>query len=225
MPVYGATEAVVSALMKKVYPGAITNQLNEEVGPWALIEKTSKKVFQGQDLNRSLRVGRNQGIGSRGDSDVLPNAGNQRHVQATIKMSTTYIVGEFTGRVVRGTYSDEAAFENAMENEMRNSLTDFTNDIARQVSTGHARLAKYVSGGAISATTCIVDSTLNLGIGQQIVVLQRFDVAGYGNRVQQLHWCWRLPDHRYRHVDQHDHVHSGRCVGGPNVWLLRLSRR
>jgi hypothetical protein len=167
---YGANEAVVSALMKKVYPGAITNQLNEEVGPWAAIEKTRQTVFQGQDLNRSLRVGRNQGIGSRGDTERLPNPGKQRHVQATITMSSTYIVGEFTGRVVRRTYSDEAAFENVMENEMRNSLTDFTNDIARQAATGHGRLAKVVSGGAQSATTFVVDSYLNLEVDQQVVV-------------------------------------------------------
>lgn len=167
---YGANEAVVSALMKKVYPGAITNQLNEEVGPWAAIEKTRQKVFQGEDLNRSLRVGRNQGIGSRGDTDRLPNPGVQRHVKTTLQMASTYIVGEFTGRVVRRTYSDEAAFENVMENEMRNSLGDFTNDVARQAATGHGRLATVVSGGAQSATTMVVDGYLNLGVGQQIVV-------------------------------------------------------
>lgn len=167
---YGANESVVSALLKKVYPGAVTNQLSEEVGPWAAIEKTRKKVFQGADLNRSMRIGRNQGIGSRTDTERLPNPGKQRHVQATIKMSSTYIVGEFTGRVVRQTYSDEAAFENVMENEMRGSLTDFTDDYARQAATGHGRLAKVASGGAQGATTCVVDSVLNLAIGQQLVV-------------------------------------------------------
>lgn len=175
---YGANEATVSALMKKVYPGAITDQLNEEVGPWALMEKTRKKVFQGTDLNRSLRIGRNQGIGSRGDVDRLPNPGYQRHVQTSITMSTTYIVGEFSGRVVRGSYSDEAAFQNVMENEMRNSLSDFTNDIARQVSTGHGRLATVVSGGADTATTVVVNSVANLGVGMQFVVYDGATVKG-----------------------------------------------
>lgn len=164
-----ASESVVSAIMKQVYPGAIEDQLNDEVGPWAVLAKEKRTLAQGQGIIEPMRVQRAQGIGSRGDTDRLPTSTNQGLINATIKMSSTYLVGQITGRVVRSSYTDQAAFENVLTEEMRFSMTDFVDDIARQVATGHGHLAK-VNGAVSASTSIVVDRIQNLGVGMKVQV-------------------------------------------------------
>lgn len=164
-----ASESVVSAIMKQVYPGAIEDQLNDEVGPWAVLAKEKRTLAQGQGIIEPMRVQRAQGIGSRGDTDRLPTSTNQGLINATIKMASTYLVGQITGRVIRSSYDTQAAFENVLTEEMRFSMTDFVDDIARQVATGHGRLAK-VNGAVTAASTIVVDRVQNLGVGMRVQI-------------------------------------------------------
>jgi len=164
-----ASESVVSAIMKQVYPGAIEDQLNDEVGPWAVLAKEKRTLAQGAGIIEPMRVQRAQGIGSRGDTDRLPTSTNQGLINATVKMASTYLVGQITGRVVRSSYDTQAAFENVLTEEMRFSMTDFTDDIARQVATGHGRLAK-VNGTVTASATIVVDRIQNLGVGMKLQI-------------------------------------------------------
>lgn len=135
---YQASTATVNAVLKTVYPGTIGEQLNNEVGPWAFMEPKLVRASQGKGFTRALHVGRNQSVAARTDLQRLPGAGVQRTVNATINLARNYIIGQFTGGIVRDSYDDKAAFVNVMYDEMTRSLTDFTNDLARQVSTGDA---------------------------------------------------------------------------------------
>jgi hypothetical protein len=166
---FQASTATVNAVLKTVYPGTIGEQLNNEVGPWAVMEPKLVRAAQGKGFTRALHVGRNQSIAARSDLQRLPGAGVQRSVNATINLARNYIIGQFTGGIVRDSYDDKAAFVNVMYDEMTRSLTDFTNDLARQVATGHARLAK-LTGAAAGVTVLTVDSVLNLGINQRIQI-------------------------------------------------------
>lgn len=166
---YQASTATVNAVLKTVYPGAIGEQLNNEVGPWAVMEPKFVRVAQGQKIIKALHVGRNQSIAARTDLQRLPGAGVQRSVNATINLARNYIIGQFTGGIVRDSYDDKAAFVNVMTDEMTRSLTDFTNDLARQVATGHARLAT-LNGAVTAATVITVNSVLNLGKNQRIQI-------------------------------------------------------
>lgn len=166
---YQASSATVNAVLKTVYPGTIGEQLNNEVGPWAVMEPKLIRAAQGKGFTRALHVGRNQSIAARSDLQRLPGAGVQRSVNATINLARNYIIGQFTGGIVRDSYDDKAAFVNVMYDEMTRSLTDFTNDLARQVATGHAKLAK-VNGTVTASATIPVDSVLNLGINMRVQV-------------------------------------------------------
>lgn len=166
---YQASTATVNAVLKTVYPGTIGEQLNNEVGPWAVMEPKLIRAAQGKGFTRALHVGRNQSIAARTDLQRLPGAGVQRSVNATINLARNYIIGQFTGGIVRDSYDDKAAFVNVMYDEMTRSLTDFTNDLARQVATGDAVLAT-VNGAVTAGTTVTVDSVLNLGINQRITI-------------------------------------------------------
>jgi len=164
-----ASESVVSAIMKQVYPGAIEDQLNDEVGPWAVLAKEKRQLAQGQGIIEPMRTQRAQGIGSRGDTDRLPKSSNQGLTNATIKMASTYLVGQITGRVIRSSYDTQAAFENVLTEEMRFSMTDFVDDVARQVATGHGRLAT-VNGTVTASNQIVVDRIGNLGVGQTLQI-------------------------------------------------------
>lgn len=164
-----ASESVVSAILKQVYPGAIEDELNSEVGPWAVLAKEKRQLAQGQGIIEPMRVQRAQGIGSRGDTDRLPISSAQGTTNATVKMASTYLVGQITGRVVRSSYDTQAAFENVLTEEMRFSMTDFVDDIARQVATGHGHLAK-VNGTVTTSASIVVDTVQNLGVGMKVQI-------------------------------------------------------
>src|SRR5436190_7792190 len=162
-----ASESIVSAILKQVYPGAIEDQLNDEVAPWAVIQKEKTQLAQGAGIIQPMRVQRAQGIGSRGDTDRLPISVVGALINANIKMASTYLVGQITGRVVRTSYDSQAAFENVLTEEMRFAMTDFVDDVARQVATGHGKLATIVSG---ATTSWVLDSVQNVGVGEQVSV-------------------------------------------------------
>jgi hypothetical protein len=164
----GATEATASAILKEVYPGAIEDELNNEVALWAILDKEKVTIDgQGQHVVRPFRVNRNQGMGARNDTDTLPQAGNQTLANAKINMSSNYLVGQITGRVIRTSYGNEAAFENALEEEIRFSLTDVPNEIGRQLFNGAGQLTTL--NGLVSGSTSVtVNNTQYIAVGMYI---------------------------------------------------------
>lgn len=160
-------EASVSAILKEVYPGSIEDELNNEIALWAVLDKEKVTLAQGQHLVKPFRVNRNQGMGARNDTDMLPLPGNQTLASAKINMSSNYLVGEITGRVIRTSYSDDAAFENALEEEIRFSLTDIPNEIGRQLFGGAGQLTT-VNGAVSAATAVVVNSTQYLAVGMYV---------------------------------------------------------
>lgn len=164
---YQASTSTVNAVLKTVYPGTISEQLNNEVGPWAMMEPKLIRAAQGKGFVRALHVSRNQAIAARTDLQRLPAAGVQRSVNATITMARNYIIGQFTGGIVRDSYDDKAAFVNVMYDEMTRSLTDFTNDLARQVATGDG-IITTVNGTVTASTTITVASVQDLGINMRV---------------------------------------------------------
>lgn len=153
------TESTVSAILKEVYPGAIEDELNNEVALWAILDKEKVTLDgQGQHVVRPFRTNRNQAFGARNDTDTLPSPGNQTLANAKINMSSNYMVGQITGRVIRTSYGSEAAFENALEEEIRFSLTDFPNEIGRQLFNGAGQLTTL--NGAVGGSTSVVANNL-----------------------------------------------------------------
>lgn len=163
-----ASEASVSAILKEVYPGAVEDELNNEIALYAVLQKDKVRVDgQGKRIVRPFRVNRNQGFGARNDTDLLPQAGAQQLTQAQINMATNYMVGQITGRVVRTSYSDDAAFENALAEEIQFGLTDFATEIGRQLYNGAGQLTT-VNGAVSASTTVVVTSTQYLAVGMYV---------------------------------------------------------
>ena len=164
----GADESTVSAILKEVYPGAIEDELNNEIALWAVLSKEKVTVDgQGQHIVRPFRVARNQGIGARNDTDLLPLPGQQSLQNAKINMASNYLVGQISGRVIRTSYGDDAAFENALEEEIRFSLTDVPNEIGRQLFNGVGQLTT-TNGTVTSSATITVNNTQYLAVGMYV---------------------------------------------------------
>lgn len=163
-----ASESSVSAILKEVYPGAIEDELNNEIALWAILNKEKVTLDgQGQHVVRPFRVNRNQGMGARNDTDLLPLPGSQQLANAKINMSSNYLVGQITGRVIRTSYGSDAAFENALEEEIRFSLTDVPNEIGRQLFNGAGQLTT-LNGATTSSTTVTVNNTQYLAVGMYV---------------------------------------------------------
>ena len=163
-----ASEASVSAILKEVYPGSVEDELNNEIALYAVLEKEKVTVDgQGKRIVRPFRVNRNQGFGARSDTDLLPQAGSQQLASAQINMATNYMVGQITGRVIRTSYSDSAAFENALSEEIEFGLTDFATEIGRQLYNGAGQLT-LVNGAVTASTTIVVASTQYLAVGMYL---------------------------------------------------------
>lgn len=163
-----ASESTVSAILKEVYPGAIEDELNNEIALWAVLDKEKVTLDgQGQHVVRPFRVNRNQGMGARNDTDLLPLPGNQQLTNAKINMSSNYLVGQITGRVIRTSYGSDAAFENALEEEIRFSLTDVPNEIGRQLFNGAGQLTT-TNGTVTSSTSVVVNNTQYLAVGMYV---------------------------------------------------------
>lgn len=163
-----ASEATVSAILKEVYPGAIEDELNNEIALWAVMDKQKVTVDgQGQGLVRPFRTNRNQGIGARNDTDALPTPGAQQLVRAKVNMASNYLRSQITGRVIRTSYSDDAAFENALAEEIEFGLTDFASEIGRQLYNGAGQLTT-VNGVVTASTTVVVVSTQYLAVGMYL---------------------------------------------------------
>lgn len=164
----GTTESTASAILKEVYPGAIEDELNNEVALWAILDKEKVTLDgQGQHVVRPFRVARNQGMGARNDTDTLPLPGTQTLANAKINMSSNYLVGQISGRVIRTSYGTEAAFENALEEEIRFSLTDVPNEIGRQLFNGAGQLST-VNGAVSTSTSVVVNSTQYIAVGMYL---------------------------------------------------------
>lgn len=165
---FTASESTVSGILKEVYPGSINDELNNEIALWAILDANKETVDgQGKGIVRPFRVNRNQGMGARNDTDLLPLPGGQTIAAAKINMATNYLVGQITGRVIRTSYGSEAAFESALEEEIRFSLTDVPNEIGRQLFNGVGQLTT-VNGTVTTSATVVVVSTQYLAVGMYV---------------------------------------------------------
>lgn len=160
-----ASETTVNNILKEVYPGAIEDQLNNEVALWYLLDKTKETVGGfGKRVVRSMRVTRNAGVGSRPDNGTLPTGSSQGYQQAQINPATTYLVGQISGRVIRTAASGDATFEKPLEAEIRYGMTDLVRDLSRQLFMGAGNITS-VNGVVTASISVVVVDVRNLGIG------------------------------------------------------------
>lgn len=161
-------------ILKIYYAGPIVSQFNDEMPLYKGAEK-GKEKWNGLQINRPLKVRRNQGIGATSDGGNLPAIGKQNVQQATIVSKYNYLRFGLTGPLIKASQGDKGAFVSAMEYEMSEGLIDLKKDVNRQLFwNGEGRLA-VLSAAAVASNVITVtgrtsgeDGNKYLDVGQVI---------------------------------------------------------
>lgn len=166
----GTTESTASAILKKVYPGLIEDQLNKEVVLYATANKKKEAMVFGAGLVRAIRVNRSQGLGARGENATLPNPGNQGYAAPAVSVKRNYHVGQISGAIIRDSAADDAAFEDALAADTQYNILDLTNELDWQLFRGTGKRAQVNGSVNPTGVTFTVDNPGSNFIGVGMVI-------------------------------------------------------
>lgn len=152
---FGSTINAAMGILKNWYAGPIVSQFNDELPIYKHIEKGSEK-YNGLQVNRPLKVRRNQGIGATSDGGVLPKIGQQTTVQAVIAAKFNYLRFGITGPMIKASQGDKGSFISGMSYEMEEGLKDLSSDVNRQLSWDGTSDLATVSANAVASNVITV---------------------------------------------------------------------
>ena len=161
-----ATLATFASLLQRFYKGPITDQLNNEI---FILKYFMKQRFgwQGESVILPVRIGRNTGVGTRGEGAALPVAGRQQSANLTVNSAFIYGRFEVTGPLMASAAKGGAhAFAAAMTDEMEGLTRDIKN-LADRLAVSGGRVVGFINtktnpantGGANSHTDALASST------------------------------------------------------------------
>lgn len=150
-----ATLATITPYLKEVYTGKIRRQLNDDITTLKRITRSDANIssnHEGKYVTFPVHVRRNSGIGSRLESEALPNPGSQGYAAAQLSLKSAYGAIELTGQALDMADSDTKAFAKSVDEEMERLRVDLKKDMNRQI---------YGDGtGAIGVVKSVVTSTV-----------------------------------------------------------------
>ena len=142
-------------ILKNYYAGPVVSQFNDNVPIYRGMQKGAEK-YNGLQVNKPLKLRRNQGVGSTTDGGTLPSSGYQTTVQAVINAKFNYLVFGLTAGMLKASQGDKGAFVSALTYEMEQGLLDLTSSVDRQMGwSGNGQLAT-VSANAVSSNVVTV---------------------------------------------------------------------
>jgi len=128
----GFDRTTASAVLKEVYLPTVREQLVNQNEYLAQVETNSEDV-EGLETVLSLHVSRNEGIGSRKELELLPEAGNQGFVKQRVNLKYHYGRLQLSGPVIRSARSDSGSWIRPLENETKGVVMDEKRDEERQL--------------------------------------------------------------------------------------------
>jgi hypothetical protein len=141
--------------LKIYYEGPIQDQLNNELPVLRASEKITKG-WSGLQVNRPLRLVRNQGIGATADNGNLPNIGRQTTAQAVIQARYNYLRFGITGAMIKASQSDVGSFVRSAAYELEMGYKDLKWDMNRQMSWNGSGALATVSSAAVASTSVTI---------------------------------------------------------------------
>jgi len=102
-----------TGVLKNVYQGPIVSQLNDDCPVYRGAE-AGKEKYSGLQVNRPVKVNRNNGIGATSDGGNLPAIGRQGTTQAVITAKFLYLRAGITGPMIKASQSDVGSFVRGM---------------------------------------------------------------------------------------------------------------
>lgn len=152
-----STMAAADAVTKLGY-GDLHEQLDSYLVALNAIKSGSQKLdFGGKEARFAIHVGRNQGIGARNEGEDLPDAGQNKDVQAALFLKYQYGRIQGNGQVFEQVETNPQAFVDWMSREVDTMADSLNRDLNRQVyGDGTGTLATLTNAPA-GGTTFTVD--------------------------------------------------------------------
>lgn len=126
------TFTAADAVLKEDYKGPMRSQLNNANVLLAQLERNTEDVV-GRRAHLAVQVGRNKGVGARGELEDLPAAGAQRYDEVLVPLRYNYARIALSGPVMRAMKSDRGSFIRALKSETNGALQDLKRDVNRQM--------------------------------------------------------------------------------------------
>lgn len=146
---------IANAALKTLYLPTIREQLFKNNVLLNQIESSSVDVV-GTKWVMSLHLGRNQGLGARGEMVALPGPGRERVAEVEGVLKRNYGVFQVSGPVIRASARDEGSYVRAIESAQTGTVESLQLDVERQVwGTSDGVIA---ATGVTSASTTVVHS-------------------------------------------------------------------
>lgn len=169
----GQNLAIANVILKDVY-GDINEQINNATPALDGIKSTARNITQvgGLGVKFVAHVGRNTGIGARGEDEDLPEAGNQQYVDGQTGLKSFYGSVRLTGQVMAQASQNYQTFADVTSEEIERIRDDIAKDQNRQVfGDGTGTLAKVATANSSAAATLALDNVKYLHVGMRVDVL------------------------------------------------------
>jgi hypothetical protein len=175
----GQNLAIANVILKDVY-GDINEQINNATPALDGIKSTARNITQvgGLGVKFVAHVGRNTGIGARGEDEDLPEAGNQQYVDGQTGLKSFYGSVRLTGQVMAQASQNYQTFADVTSEEIERIRDDIAKDQNRQIfGDGTGTLAKVKTANTVAGTTLALDNVKYLHVGMRVDVLLAASLA------------------------------------------------
>ena len=156
-----ATMQSITAILKERYEDRMNKQIDDEAVALRRITRTSDGIetnIGGKYTVFPIHTRRNQGIGARLESEVLPPAGQQGTAVGRIRLSYLYGTMELSGQAFELADTNPKAFISAVDLETNGLKSDLAKDLNRQVyGDGTGKIATFTSTTAVNTTQYLQD--------------------------------------------------------------------
>lgn len=173
-----ATMQTMTAILKERYEDKMNKQIDDEAVALRRITRTSDGISNeigGKYTVFPIHTRRNQGIGARRESEVLPPAGQQGTAVGRIRLSYLYGTMELSGQAFELADTKPQAFVSALDLETTGLKSDLAKDLNRQVyGNGVGTIASFTSATEVDSTQYIQDG-MQVDVYNEAGVLQSAD--------------------------------------------------
>lgn len=147
----------ITPILKERYTKKIVEQLDSYSVFTKRLTKSSDNIsqeFGGKYVYFPIHVGRNSGIGSRFEDEVLPAAGRQKYDGGRVKLKYGYGSIRVTGQSIAHSDSDPKAFAKVITEETEGMTRDLQRDFNRQLfGNGNGALGYFTAASATATAT------------------------------------------------------------------------
>lgn len=156
----------ITPILKERYTSRIVEQLDNYTVFTSRLTKSSDNIsseFGGKYVYFPIHVGRNSGIGSRFEDEVLPSAGQQKYNGGRVRLKYAYGAIRVTGPSIALSDENPKAFAKVLTEETEGVTRDIARDFNRQLfGNGNGALG-YFSAGSTGATAVVSGSARGFG--------------------------------------------------------------